>query len=80
MTDLLVDQLADSCRTQVMKTHPAQQRRAAILRQVLSGIFDRTDEKCGFTAEQRRLIWNNDSLTRCRSCDSSKGSRRRRAA
>jgi hypothetical protein len=47
-----------------------RQRRAAILRQVLGGIFDRKDEKRGFTAEQRRLIWNTDQLKRCRGCNS----------
>jgi hypothetical protein len=46
-----------------------RQRRAALVRQLLGGIFERKDEKRGFTAEQRRLIWNIDVDKRCRGCN-----------
>ena len=43
-------------------------RRADILRQMLGGLFERKDEKRGFTPEQRRLLWNSDEHKKCPSC------------
>jgi hypothetical protein len=47
----------------------SRQRRAAILEQLFSGIFEKRDERRGFTSEQRRLLWNTDADQRCRSCN-----------
>lgn len=44
-------------------------RRAALVRQLLGGIFERKDEKRGFTPEQRRLIWNSEGEKRCSHCN-----------
>jgi hypothetical protein len=44
-------------------------RRAAIVRQLLGGIFERKDEKRGFTPEQRRLIWHSEGHKRCSNCN-----------
>ena len=45
-----------------------RQRRAALLGQLLGGIFETKDAKRGFTIEQRRLLWNGDQEKRCGSC------------
>lgn len=43
-------------------------RRADILRQLLGGLFEKKDEKRGFTPEQRRLVWNSDEEKVCTKC------------
>ncbi|MBV6402423.1 MAG: hypothetical protein CNIPEHKO_02735 [Anaerolineales bacterium] len=43
-------------------------RRADILRQILGGLFEKKDEKRGFTLEQRRLLWNSDESKKCPNC------------
>ena len=43
-------------------------RRADILRQILGGLFEKKDDKRGFTLEQRRLIWNSDEKKKCSRC------------
>jgi len=43
-------------------------RRADVLRQLLGGLFEKKDEKRGFTLEQRRLIWNSDDKKKCSRC------------
>jgi hypothetical protein len=45
-----------------------RKRRELVLDQLLGGIFERKDEKRGFTLEQRRLLWNSDQEKKCRSC------------
>jgi len=45
-----------------------RQRRERILEQLLDGIFERKDEKRGFSLEQRRLLWHSDAEQRCRRC------------
>ncbi|MCX6898565.1 MAG: DUF262 domain-containing protein [Verrucomicrobia bacterium] len=47
---------------------PTRKRRADILRQLLGGLFERKDEKRGFTLEQRRLIWHSDEKRKCKRC------------
>jgi hypothetical protein len=43
-------------------------RRAEVLRQLLAGLFEKKDEKRTFNKEQRRLMWNSDSIKACTSC------------
>lgn len=45
-----------------------RKRRADILKKVLGGLFEKKDEKRGFTIEQRRLIWHSDKSKRCAEC------------
>lgn len=45
-----------------------RERRAAILRSLLWTLYDRKDEKRGFTSEQRRIIWNSDDRRLCARC------------
>lgn len=47
---------------------PTRKRRAEILRQLLGGLFERKDDKRGFTLEQRRLIWHSDEKRKCKDC------------
>jgi len=44
---------------------PTRKRRADILRSLLGGLFERKDDKRGFTVEQRRLIWHSDEKRKC---------------
>lgn len=46
----------------------SRERRAEILRELLGGLFERKDDRRGFTLEQRRLIWHSDEKKRCISC------------
>lgn len=43
-------------------------RRADLLRSLLVSLFERKDEKRGFSAEQRRIIWNSDENRVCARC------------
>lgn len=43
-------------------------RRAEVLHQLFNGLFEKKDDKRGFNAEQRRLIWNSESAKNCKSC------------
>jgi hypothetical protein len=43
-------------------------RRAEVLRQLFSGLFEKKDENRGFNAEQRRLFWNSEESKKCTSC------------
>jgi len=45
-----------------------RERRREILRNLLWSLFDRKDDKRGFTSEQRRIIWNNDEKRKCVKC------------
>jgi len=45
-----------------------RKRRADILRQIMGGLFERKDNKRGFTREQRRLIWHTDEKRECKKC------------
>jgi hypothetical protein len=45
-----------------------RRRRAEILRQVLSGLFEEKDDRRSFTREQRRLIWYSDERKKCTAC------------
>jgi len=45
-----------------------RKRRADILRQVLSGVFEEKDGKRNFSVEQRRLIWHSDENKQCTRC------------
>ncbi len=44
-------------------------KRHEILKGLLSGLFERKDIHRGFTAEQRRLIWNTADVRRCVVCN-----------
>lgn len=43
-------------------------RRAEVLNQIFSGLFEKKDERRVFNKEQRRLIWNSDTTKSCSSC------------
>lgn len=43
-------------------------RRAEVLKQLFSGLFEKKDENRGFNAEQRRLFWNSEESKKCTSC------------
>lgn len=45
-----------------------RKRRAEVLQQLFHGIFEKKDEKRGFSPEQRRLLWNSDSYKKCPNC------------
>lgn len=45
-----------------------RQRREALLESLLGGIFEKKDEKRLFTAEQRRILWNQDGPRECTKC------------
>lgn len=45
-------------------------RREEILRGLLGGLFEKKDEKRGFSREQRRLLWHSDERKRCVRCRS----------
>lgn len=45
-----------------------RQRRAALVGKLIGGIFERKDDKRGFTEEQRRLIWNSAETKKCSNC------------
>lgn len=45
-----------------------RQRRAEILKKVFGGLFEKKDDKRGFTIEQRRLLWHSDDRKRCPHC------------
>jgi hypothetical protein len=61
---------ADYLLTVQAGTDSAQnrQRRADILRGVLSSLFVRKDEKRLFSSEQRRILWHSEEKPRCRRC------------
>lgn len=46
----------------------SRQRRAEILRGVLTSLFDFKDERRSFSPEQRRLIWNSEEKRICNHC------------
>lgn len=46
----------------------SRQRRAEILRGLLSTLFEYKDEKRSFSPEQRRLLWNTEERRQCASC------------
>jgi hypothetical protein len=50
-----------------------RERRRNILRNTLWSIFERKDEKRGFTEEQRRLLWNSAEKHVCASCKGALG-------
>lgn len=56
--------------TVLQGTDEANQRRSRerILRQILESVFARKDAQRGFTAEQRRIMWNSADSHRCGSC------------
>lgn len=43
-------------------------RRATILRGLLWSLYDRKDDRRGFTSEQRRILWNTDDKRLCAKC------------
>jgi hypothetical protein len=43
-------------------------RRRAILHGLLGSLYERKDEKRGFSTEQRRIIWNTDEKRTCAKC------------
>lgn len=45
-----------------------RERRAKILRSLLTPIYQKKDAKRAFSAEQRRILWNNDSVKKCAGC------------
>lgn len=45
-----------------------RERRASILKNLLWSLYERKDEKRGFTAEQRRIIWNSEEKKMCAKC------------
>jgi len=45
-----------------------RERRRALLKGLLWSLYDRKDEKRGFTSEQRRTIWGTDEKQVCSKC------------
>jgi hypothetical protein len=45
-----------------------RERRAAILRGLLWSLYERKDDKRGFSSEQRRIIWNTEDKKICARC------------
>jgi 5-methylcytosine-specific restriction endonuclease McrA len=45
-----------------------RERRATILRNLLWSLYDRKDERRGFTTEQRRIIWHSEDKRLCAKC------------
>jgi hypothetical protein len=45
-----------------------RERRRELLRGLLFSLYERKDEKRGFSSEQRRIIWNSDANRLCRKC------------
>jgi hypothetical protein len=45
-----------------------RRRRADLLKSVLGGLFEKKDERRGFTQDQRRLIWHSDETRKCPGC------------
>lgn len=45
-----------------------RERRAKILRNLLMPIYEKKDDKRVFSAEQRRILWNSDTVQKCTSC------------
>jgi len=45
-----------------------RERRRAILKSLLWSLYERKDEKRGFTSEQRRIIWGTDDKVVCAKC------------
>ena len=45
-----------------------RRKREAILRGVLESIFAKKDSQRGFTAEQRRILWNTVASRKCQEC------------
>jgi hypothetical protein len=45
-----------------------RERRRALLKGLLWSLYDRKDEKRGFTSEQRRIIWGTDEKQVCSKC------------
>jgi 5-methylcytosine-specific restriction endonuclease McrA len=61
----------DYARTVSEGTDRLSQRKAreATLRALLEPLFERKDEKRGFTPEQRRVLWNSTAEKRCKECN-----------
>lgn len=47
-----------------------RKRRADILKQLLGGLFEKRDDKRGFTKEQRQILWHSDEKRKCTNCGS----------
>lgn len=45
-----------------------RRRREQILRNVIGSLFSKKDEQRGFTAEQRRILWNGKDDKKCTNC------------
>jgi uncharacterized protein DUF262/HNH endonuclease len=45
-----------------------RERRRAILKSLLWSLYERKDEKRGFTSEQRRIIWGTEDKVLCAKC------------
>jgi len=45
-----------------------RERRRELLRSLLFSLFQRKDDKRGFTPEQRRILWNKDEKRGCSKC------------
>jgi 5-methylcytosine-specific restriction endonuclease McrA len=45
-----------------------RKRREEVLRGLLAGLFEKKDERRGFSPEQRRLVWHSDERKRCKEC------------
>ncbi len=45
-----------------------RKRRADVLSQLFSGLFEKKDDKRGFNSAQRRLMWNSEESKSCTSC------------
>lgn len=48
-----------------------RRRREAILRGIIGSLFGKKDSQRGFTAEQRRILWNTAASRKCEGCGKS---------
>ena len=53
---------------QATDEYSQRKSREIILRGILESLFARKDSQRGFTSEQRRVMWNTASSSRCKSC------------
>lgn len=47
---------------------PQRRKRIEMIRSLLSGLFERKDEKRVFSREQRRILWNTEKDPKCSRC------------
>lgn len=70
--DRLFEEYLTTVRHSTDQVHQ-RTRRGEILRGLLAGLFERKDDRRGFSSEQRRLLWHSESRRECRYCAAALG-------